>query len=84
MSLPTHFINKKTKKFSFYIKGSYPLIMAIPTWINSVLSNYKGVSFYREETLKVGEKSMTKKINWKKELLDSAKFNKKYKKNNHG
>ena len=35
MSLPPHFIDEKNKEVVFHIKGTFPVQLAIPTWMQS-------------------------------------------------
>ena len=50
MSLPPHFIDEKNKEVVFHIKGAYPVMMAISTFMQSFPDDYKGVTCRCEET----------------------------------
>ena len=50
MSLHPYFIDEKNKEVVFHLKGSYPVTMAIPTWMKSFPDEYKGISCRCEET----------------------------------
>ena len=34
MSLPPHFVDEKRKEVVFHLKGTFPVQLAIPTWMN--------------------------------------------------
>tara|TARA_B100001175_G_C19133754_1_gene460219 strand:+ start:249 stop:485 length:237 start_codon:yes stop_codon:yes gene_type:complete len=48
--MPPHFIDEKKKEVVFHIPGGFPVVMAIPTWMQAFPKDYKGVSCRCEET----------------------------------
>tara|TARA_B100000965_G_scaffold380145_1_gene376459 strand:- start:300 stop:482 length:183 start_codon:yes stop_codon:yes gene_type:complete len=50
MTLSPHFIDEKKKEVIFQIKGVYPVMMAIPTFMQSFPKGFKGVICRCEET----------------------------------
>ena len=50
MSLPPHFIDEKKKEVVFHLKGTFPVQLAIPTWMKSFPKGFKGVTCRCEET----------------------------------
>ena len=44
MSFPTHFIAEKKKEVVFHLKGSFPVQLAISTWMKSFPDDYKGIA----------------------------------------
>ena len=79
MSIPPHFIDEKNKEVVFHIKGGHPITMAIPTWMKSFqMTTRVFLVAVKKLSISWGQKSMTEKVDWKQELLDSAKFNKKH------
>ena len=50
MTRPPHFICEKNKEVVFYLKGDYPVTMAIPIWMKSFPDDYKGGTGRCEET----------------------------------
>ncbi len=49
-SIPAHFLNEKKKEVVFNIKGGFPMLMEIPTSIQSFPAKYKGIVVRCEET----------------------------------
>ena len=40
MSLPPHFIDEKKKEVVFHLKGTFPVQLVIPTWMQSFPEYY--------------------------------------------
>ena len=58
MTLPPHFLDENKKEVVFHIKGGYPVMMAIPTFMQSFSKGFKEVTCRCEETLhKLREKA---------------------------
>ena len=49
MSLPMNFLDEKKQDF-FHIEAGHPVTMAMPTWMKSILDNYKSISCRSKET----------------------------------
>ena len=50
MTLPPHFIDEKKKEVVFHLKGTFPVQLAIPTWMKSFPSDYSSSVVRCEET----------------------------------
>ena len=50
MSLPSHFVYEKKKEVVFHLKGTFPVQLAIPTWMKSFPENFNEVTCRCEET----------------------------------
>jgi len=48
--MPPHFIDEKKKEVVFHLKGTFPVQLAIPTWMQSFPEGFKGVTCRCEET----------------------------------
>ena len=48
--IPPYFIDEKKKEVVFHIPGGFPIVMAIPTWMEFFPDDYKGVACRCEET----------------------------------
>ncbi len=78
MSLPPYFIDKKTKKLSFTSKVVIPWRWQfLLGWNRSQITRRVFLVAMKKPSTSWGQKSITEKIDWKQELLDSAKFKKK-------